>query len=778
MLKFLKLSESDRVRLELKNRNRKSAVANDRRIKKIKLKNEALLREAYRTMNSSESESMRVYTRNLLLTVADSAVSISTGENKVGSSSDKPIDLVVSPAKMVSPPKAGKGTNHPKRHLTWLKHRAPIIWMFLHPKVFNKSYERAVSNSCQLTIAINSFLFKRNVVGVHRTTMVNWMKRDRPKWYHHVKALTWRAVKRAFSKEVSSQFTIPDTDTVDVTQYKPSEQAVVYVSSRSLNVSAAKAGALAAQSRRSMRADDGSGKRATMVVMSRTTSTVGCVGRKLMHPEAYALIREYVVRGWHSGDPATRQGCYEELRQKYEKGSGFYLKFLDPLNPTCSSKLAGWLTRHLTMFGYCNRKVSISQKVPTNWREIALDFSFRMRQYFNEKGVTMVLNADQTFINFYHESKYVLAPTGVKRVGGTVAAADEKLGITFMVTCDLNSSKVLPPFLVFTGVSGARLDKQYATWHTQGGDVKHTARVCFQKKHWFDWQITLRYLKFLDEHCPAGEVIGLVWDMAPSHCHSEVKKWLDEKLAEGRMCYFVIPAGMTSILQICDLLLNAPVKSMIKAYYTMWRTAQMRELRRQGLLGHIKLKVNRPALIGWIEDVVRDLNRKELSKRSIEACFTSAGQNPFRHDEEKFVAHLDSLSMSSMYAALTEAAKAVHIQDEEEEAAHQNEIDAEVAKAKALGEDEGIDYEWFDGTAKDTEWAWAEEHDTKCRNCDVEITSDEFGVTAIACNLDTWVWHCACLLPLITAEQAAKDCLFACSPACVVEAEGHIAMHK
>ena len=64
MLKFLKLSESDRVRLELKNRNRKSALANDRRIKKIKLKNEALLREAYRTMNSSESESMRVFTRN------------------------------------------------------------------------------------------------------------------------------------------------------------------------------------------------------------------------------------------------------------------------------------------------------------------------------------------------------------------------------------------------------------------------------------------------------------------------------------------------------------------------------------------------------------------------------------------------------------------------------------------------------------------------------------------------------------------------------------------
>ena len=62
-----------------------------------------------------------------------------------------------------------------------------------------------------------------------------------------------------------------------------------------------------------------------------------------------------------------------------------------------------------------------------------------------------MLNADQTFINFYHESAYVLAPKAVKRVGGTVGASDEKLGITFMVTAEQNGSRMLPPFLVFTG---------------------------------------------------------------------------------------------------------------------------------------------------------------------------------------------------------------------------------------------------------------------------------------------------------------------------------------
>ena len=136
MLKFLKLSESDRVRLELKNRNRKIALTNDRRIMKIKLKNEALLREAYRTMNSSESESMRVFTRNLLLTVADSAVSISTGENKAGSSLDKPIDLVVSPAKIVSPSKAGKGYEPPQTTFNLVKTSCPYHMNVPAPKRF------------------------------------------------------------------------------------------------------------------------------------------------------------------------------------------------------------------------------------------------------------------------------------------------------------------------------------------------------------------------------------------------------------------------------------------------------------------------------------------------------------------------------------------------------------------------------------------------------------------------------------------------------------------
>jgi hypothetical protein len=44
------------------------------------------------------------------------------------------------------------------------------------------------------------------------------------------------------------------------------------------------------------------------------------------------------------------------------------------------------------------------------------------------------------------------------------------------------------------GVTGATLDKKYATWATQ---APHTCEVTFQKKHWFDKHITIRWLEWL-----------------------------------------------------------------------------------------------------------------------------------------------------------------------------------------------------------------------------------------------------------------------------------------
>ena len=50
---------------------------------------------------------------------------------------------------------------------------------------------------------------------------------------------------------------------------------------------------------------------------------------------------------------------------------------------------------------------------------------------------------------------------------------------------------------------------KYSKW--AGSKHGRVSVVAFQKKHWFDSRITKRYL--LDP----GQLIGLIWDSAPSH---------------------------------------------------------------------------------------------------------------------------------------------------------------------------------------------------------------------------------------------------------------------
>ena len=95
------------------------------------------------------------------------------------------------------------------------------------------------------------------------------------------------------------------------------------------------------------------------------------------------------------------------------------------------------------------RKNSIGQVVPNSWREDSEEASKEIREKL--KDCDVVVNADQTFIKLHMEHEKVLAPSGTKRVGGKVNPTDKKAGFTFMVTVEMFSNSILPPFLVFNG---------------------------------------------------------------------------------------------------------------------------------------------------------------------------------------------------------------------------------------------------------------------------------------------------------------------------------------
>ena len=63
-----------------------------------------------------------------------------------------------------------------------------------------------------------------------------------------------------------------------------------------------------------------------------------------------------------------------------------------------------------------------------------------------------------------------------------------------------------------------------------------------------------------------GTKIGLIWDHAPAHDSAEVQAFLHENrewLVTG-----LIPGGMTSILQVCDVAANHDLKVLMRQWYT------------------------------------------------------------------------------------------------------------------------------------------------------------------------------------------------------------------
>ena len=236
-----------------------------------------------------------------------------------------------------------------------------------------------------------------------------------------------------------------------------------------------------------------------------------------------------------------------------------------------------------------------------------------------------------------------------------------------MVTAEFGTGKLLKPFLVMDGVTGATLDKKYATWATQ---APHTCEVTFQKKHWFDKHITLRWLKWLKKQFPDGSKVLLVWDHAPAHDDKTVDAWLALNIDWLRvMC---IPGGLTSIMQVCDLTANAQLKAEFKVLYARWRAGSLRkqqeeydeklaEARDASAAAAVAppkpaLKMDRGAIITMVEQTIANFNKKEdrklLEERCIHKTFTRAGQNPWCENTDAFKQHLDDLQNNPVYGVL------------------------------------------------------------------------------------------------------------------------------
>ena len=85
-------------------------------------------------------------------------------------------------------------------------------------------------------------------------------------------------------------------------------------------------------------------------------------GRPSKFPEMSRNLKNYIVQGWYSGTPVTRQACYMKCREWSKKGSLFFKQYVDPDKSDAAAQLCHWVSRLLRRIGYSSRKETISQR--------------------------------------------------------------------------------------------------------------------------------------------------------------------------------------------------------------------------------------------------------------------------------------------------------------------------------------------------------------------------------------------------------------------------------
>ena len=146
--------------------------------------------------------------------------------------------------------------------------------------------------------------------------------------------------------------------------------------------------------------------------------------------------------------------------------------------------------------------------------------------------------------------------------------------------------------------------------------------------------------------------VGISLDMAPAQRGGRVKEYVDKRTAEGRLVLEYINGGLTSVLQVCDLIANKDIKAIIKRLYLKYRSEFIRAERAKypdEPDRRVAMKLPIEKMMEIIEAAVVEFNTKQRETESIKGTFISAGQHPWKDCSKEFTAHLDNLAKLPLY---------------------------------------------------------------------------------------------------------------------------------
>jgi DDE superfamily endonuclease len=509
----------------------------------------------------------------------------------------------------------GRRTLQRNRTNSWHR-KSQGLYFYFHPDLGHKNTEL----TCM-------------TFGFNCATFINWITQSTyyPKWLPFVTGFTFADIINEIPMEHRAKYThVLLESKVDVpTKYQHNKTNKTYT--------AAPGDGTRQMKRKTASRSEG------VIYITKTAKSVGG-GRHIKYKEEADFLMDAVVVAWETGNPLSRSSCYNLLLTKFGPDlDRAWTSQMDITSGQISPALSQWLTRTLQRHDYAVRKESISQTVPANWFTLALDACEFIRSTMSKASVTRLVNMDEMFLNYYPKDTHLIVPVNTKRVGAN-RKEDAKKGCTVAVSCEMYSSELLAPFVVMDGTTDGYLARRYAHWCGN-------AEVKFQARHWMDGPVAITYLDWL-KGCFPNDRIGLIWDFATAHKADDVlghARELDITVA-------FIPAGLTSILQVCDLIVNKPIKAAFKRSYCAFK------MRNDPGPGG-KYVVDRDDVLVWIEEAMKEVNKSQAARNGIGHAFRKYGQDPRCEDTTELLECLTSLQENRIYASLLENQAALDLEE-------------------------------------------------------------------------------------------------------------------
>ncbi|KAK0153232.1 Pogo transposable element with KRAB domain [Merluccius polli] len=231
------------------------------------------------------------------------------------------------------------------------------------------------------------------------------------------------------------------------------------------------------------------------------------------------------------------------------------LEIARELNITGFKASLGWCSRMMRRNGLAlSRRTSLAQHLPSDFGEKLLSFQrfvINLRKK-HSYPLDQIGNADQTPVYFDMPTSVTVNRKGEKSVL-VKSTGNEKSRVTVMLTCLADGSK-LPPHVI--------LKRKTVPKHPMPAGIIVRA----QEKGWMETELVVDWLKVV-----WGARYGglrkrrnmLVLDAFRGHLTEPVKSQV--RAMNGDLV--IIPGGMTSQLQVLDVVVNKPFKDNLRKKY-------------------------------------------------------------------------------------------------------------------------------------------------------------------------------------------------------------------